>query len=284
MAKQIQVPEKLLDFQRKFAVSMKVPFKWENKRNSYQKDKFNTDVVNSINSDDLTDNVTRMCTYNQQYWFRFFNMFQTNYPLLAWHLGYFNFNIMITRYLDQYPPQTFRLLHISDDLPEFMEQDHEWNTELNKKIVELAYYKEKSFTLKNFDNIEPDTLSEANIQEYISKPLKFQNSFKLFEEEWNIVESRIAIEGAKTEKDKESVQLKPTEKNHWVFFRMENTFQRIKVSYAHYLLLKNLVSGMLLEEACEQTAEALNEEDLHDFETNLSNWTNAWVQLYWIVA
>ncbi len=70
--------------------------------------------------------------YQEQYWYRLFQTLHQSYPLLCRLLGYWDFNHVLTQYLEAYPSQGFDLGKVGTSLPLFL-QDAELHGALNEK-------------------------------------------------------------------------------------------------------------------------------------------------------
>ena len=65
--------------------------------------------------------VDRIAVYHRQYWFRLLTALQTDYPLVAHLLGFWEFNGWAARFLSSHPPRCADIQRAGDGFPDFLD-------------------------------------------------------------------------------------------------------------------------------------------------------------------
>lgn len=64
---------------------------------------------------------TGVAIYNRQYWLRLLNILQNEYPLLVRLLGAWEFNLLMQKFLGDFPPGGYDVQSCADPLPHFLQ-------------------------------------------------------------------------------------------------------------------------------------------------------------------
>jgi hypothetical protein len=62
----------------------------------------------------------RLAVYNRQYWFRLFGVLAGAFPLTARLLGHWRFNGHAARFLEEHPPRSYFIDHVSNGFADFL--------------------------------------------------------------------------------------------------------------------------------------------------------------------
>lgn len=272
-------PQELYKMQKLFAETAMMPFLFA-KEVAFQPDKYKKEMVNEMVPIKGISGRKRILNYNQQYWFRLFTTMQEEYPLLAYLLGYQEFNHLVSDYLTQYPSHHYSLNFLSDDLPEFIQNSKKWGDEIYIETVALERIFIKAFdALQAKDDLSTIPLTQEDLTILSDKGLGFQPSWYLFEEHWNLVQIRKMVRQAE---DPEKLEVKPeVQKGHWSIYRKQNRLYQEDLNRVQFLLLQQLNKGVSLVAAFDQLENQLNESEMAMIENDVSLWFVRWVSLGW---
>ena len=272
-------PQELYKMQKLFAETAMMPFLF-NKDVTFQPDKYKKDMVKEMVPIKGINGRKRILNYNQQYWYRLFSVMQEEYPLLAYLLGYQEFNHLVSDYLTACPSHHYSLNFLSEDLPVFVQDSKKWGDELYIEAIRLERIFIKAFdALQAKDDLSSIPLTQEDLAILRDQGIGFQPSWYLFEENWNLVQLRKMI---KMVEDPEELEEKPKIiKSYWCIFRKQNRLYQEDLNRTQYLLLQQLSKGLSLIEAFEQLENQLNETEIALIEKEVSNWFTRWVSLSW---
>lgn len=278
---QAEVPEHLSDFQADFRSTMALPFLFQDaSKQSFQYDKssFRENIVKlMVDREDLAG-IDRLCTYNQQYWFRLLSLMQSLYPTLVNQLGYFEFNQLITLYLTKYPSRYPSLDHIDDQFPQFMREEHTWSLTLFQEMADLDYIFSKNFTAEQKSVFNAQALSQEEVAQLAQTRLPFQPSFALFQSSWDLRQYRkdiLALE------DIEDTQTPQPKNQYLAIYRASNQFKVEDLHPIAFQLLEGLYQGHSLAQVIDTLSENLDSEQLEYLGEHIQGWFQKWTQQGW---
>lgn len=272
-------PADLYKMQKLFAETAMMPFLF-NKDVTFQPDKYKKEMVKEMVPIKGINGRKRILNYNQQYWYRLFSVMQEEYPLLAYLLGYQEFNHLMSDYLTACPSHHYSLNFLSDDLPEFVRDSKKWGDDLYIEVIRLERIFIKAFdALQAQDDLSNIPLTQEDLAILRDQGIGFQPSWYLFEENWNLVQLRKMV---KLAEDPEELEEKPKAlKCYWCIFRKQNRLYQEDLNRTQYLLLQELRKGLSLIEAFENLENQLNETETALIEKEVTNWFTRWVSLSW---
>lgn len=268
-------------FQKNFVSIMATPFLFQDEAKQsfqYNKAEFDQSIVDLMVDRKDLKGIDRLCTYNQQYWFRLLSTMQGQYPLMVNQLGYFQFNRMISAYLSQYPSAYPSLDHLDDRLPQFMRENHEWNTELFHDLVNMDFIFSKNLTVAQREQFQSNRLSHQELTELADKPFPFQQGFSLFHSKWDVLDLRRRILQQKAVED--YLEAVPSEQ-YLAIYRSGTQFKWEVLSSTAHQLITLLLQSQPLSEALESLSLTLDEMEIEELAQEIQNWFSRWVQLGW---
>ncbi len=166
-------PETLLDLQRWFSTLETRPMRESGpyKIPLYPKTLL-SQIETRISAGPHLSSAQRIGLYNQQYWWRLFNLLQDRYPALYRLFGAADFNHLLAEpYLLHYPPDDWSLNDLGAHLPQYI-HDH-YCEEDRPLILPLAY-------LENIDHLLPYAYPLPSLQPAdLDKPIFLQPTLAL---------------------------------------------------------------------------------------------------------
>ncbi|MDA3961639.1 MAG: putative DNA-binding domain-containing protein [Planctomycetota bacterium] len=280
--KDVTPPEELRDLERCFAASIQTPLQIDADGYAYQTEHYNAATVASMCDGPMLGGTERLQVYNQQYWFRLLTIMQKEFPLTRRRLGLLSFNRMVTAYLTRYPSRHPELHHLSNDLEQFLAEDHQWNTPALRQAAHLDRLHIEIFFAIEHQDFDGASLSDENLQALLTRPLPFQSAWHRYHEDSNNVEQRRI---AHAHPDDDSPLIKQRKVAHWVIYRS----RRGKV-VEHALdplqdrLLAQLGNGVALGDACSELQNTCTQAELSRLGREIAVWFHDWARLGWFRA
>lgn len=274
-----QPPKDLHQIQKLFAETAMTPFVFAEEvlcqPNAYKKE-----MVKDMVPIKGISGRNRILNYNQQYWYRLFTVMQEEYPLLAYLLGYQEFNHLVSDYLTDYPSHHYSLNFLSDDLPAFIQKNKKWGKPIYIETITLERIFIKAFdALQAQDDLSMIPLSQEDLSILRDQGIGFQPSWYLFEENWNLVQLRKMV---KMSEDPEKLKEKPQKaKGYWCIYRKQNRLYQEDLNRTQFLLLQQLSKGLSLIAAFEQLEDQIDATETALIEKEVTNWFTRWVSLSW---
>ena len=189
-------------------------------------------------------------------------------------MGVDEFNRFASHYLQAFPSASPILNNLCDGLPEFMTMDHDWNTDLLREAADLEYRYIKAFDAAQLPPLDPEKLSATEAEGLADRPLYIQPHTTLFDEQWNMVESRKIARST----DDDTLILKPESKHqHWLLYRsLGNAITPFPISTLQRDLLSALYRGDTFSDAIEAACANLPSDELTLVTENLPGWFAEW--------
>lgn len=190
------------------------------------------------------ESFSRIEIYAQQYWWRFFNILQDQYPLLTRLFGYNGFNQQIvTQYILKYPPQHWNINLLGDDLIEWVEKYYNENDRpliLASAKLDWAYIASFMGKTTSLPTTEHQTL-------YLS-PTTF-----LFELKWDLITFRKSLLKELPEYwiENDFPELKKEETYFIIRRALSGNVTHEKVGFEELALLKEFQKGISLSALCQ---------------------------------
>ncbi len=276
----VHIPESLKKLQEQFGNIVSTPFEFLDQDGNYrmQLEQYSEQVVSLMAPLENLSGAQRIATYNQQYWFRLFTVMQEEFPLLRHLLGILEFNKMVSHYLHEFPSTSPTLRNLSNNIEQFLKQQHRWNTQLNRQAASLDRIYIESFDAKQMPILQASQMDTNQLQKLLTTPLNFQLHWRLFKENWNLVELRLLAADDPDDK----IELQPSEHLHyWAIFRNSCKIEIEQLGEIQYNLLMLLSRGLSLEQACNEMIENTDEEDIPFLIENIQYWFTRWSSLGW---
>ena len=124
----MQVAEKLKHFQQDFGNRIRLPLRRESGH-----------LKSSLEG--------RQGIYNEQYWFRLFDLMQSDFPLLTAQLSPWVFNQVVEMYLLTFPSTAYTLDCLGASLPQFLENSPLWQESKWIQIAQFEWALQKAFLI-----------------------------------------------------------------------------------------------------------------------------------------
>jgi hypothetical protein len=228
----------------------------------------------------------RVEIYNQQYWWRLLNVFQTNFPLVNRLFGPDDFNQKIAiPYLIKYPPDHWSLTILGEKLSQWIEEEY---GESDKQLVYDAAQLDQIFAISFLSAQQPaldlDTLSKNDPEALLILPFCLQPHVFLLTYNYDLPAFREDL--IKQEPPywlEHDFPKLPREKNyHFVIFRnLKNNVAWKDIPREEYLLLKQFAKGTSIQSACDWIEE--QDTELQDaMVMHLQKWIQDWTRYGWL--
>ena len=277
MPDQIKVPSSLKLIQSEFAKIITTPFGFhdESGEHIFPVENYSESLLEKINDQKDISASERLLFYHKAYWYRLITLLQEDMPLMLHLLGYNEFNRFAMNYLHKFPSDSNILNYLCDSLADFMKLDHDWRSELFDEAVSLEFIYIKSFDAKSLSPLDPQKLTQEEIETLPTKIFKLQPHTFLYEENWNLKECR--DKAKETEND--DLILKPLkQQSKWIIYRsLGNALISVKLDTHQWNLLSNIKKGFSFNDAIEQTFADCLEEEIEEVAPNIQSWFSEWV-------
>ena len=281
MKKSPAIPKSLRQLQDQFGQSISSPFIIDESGDySLQTDLYSKELLELIppNIKAGLSPEDRLSIYNEQYWFRLFSVMQEEYPLLCNLIGASELNKLTTAYLDAYPSTSYSLRELSFKLPEFIRHDHDWNLEALHQLVDLEFYYIQAFDSEHSPELNLNNQTKGDNSLIADTAIKFQDHCFLFEEDWNLIESRRKLQ---LSEDKEIEIDLIEERSYWVIYRSMRGVEEEQLGPIQFYLLSMLKDGLSINEACVILENELDENSLAFLAKNIQGWFAYWQGSGW---
>ena len=268
-------PQSLHDLQQEMGAAITIPYEWDsNGEYGPTPEKYPARLLSRITEHNGIPARDRLRVYNSGYWNRLFTILQDELPLLVHLMGVDEFNRFASHYLQAFPSASPILNNLCDGLPEFMTMDHDWNTDLLREAADLEYRYIKAFDAAQLPPLDPEKLSATEAEGLADRPLYIQPHTTLFDEQWNMVESRKIARST----DDDTLILKPESKHqHWLLYRsLGNAITPFPISTLQRDLLSALYRGDTFSDAIEAACANLPSDELTLVTENLPGWFAEW--------
>lgn len=278
------IPPTLRKLQEQFGQAISTPLELLDEQAHYRvhTERYDGELVSHLlpRTDMGLSGADRLATYNQQYWFRLLSTMQEEYPLLARLAGPRVFAQLVMDYLQQFPSHSPSLRDLSQLLVTFMSMSTDYNRPQWVQAAELGYLYIHAFDATANPVLDLSHLSLEEQEGHLFMPLMFQPHWRLFTEDWNLVELRMI---AKSENDPEGDILIPAHgRHHWAIYRQLNGHVAAEpLGPIQFQLLNLLQQGHGLEAAVETIAQNSNHSTQLFMEERLAMWFNHWRMLGW---
>lgn len=287
--RQAEPPEALKRLQEGLGQAIRLPVSFETGKFAFASENYAGSIASAVLPRGKQSGRDRLSIYNEQYWFRLFTILQEDYPLLAATLGMWRFNQLACAYLDRFPSRSPFLDKLADKFEAFLGGDAPYASTLTLQIAALETALAKTFHAPASEAFRPDRFAEQVPAMSGDSVLVFQSGFSLFEEDWNLMESRVLLLKKNAE---DPVTLhKPvleSRKGYWAIFRKEGRLDWKEIDRTQYRLLSELARGCPLGEACEKLVADLDanldEEALGRLPADLPRWFAEWTAAAWFTA
>ncbi len=276
--RQVDPPPALVEMQRQFGEVLTMPFWFQDGKVRRQIGAYPPELVRRMVPRAQLTGRKRLAVYNRQYWYRILNTLQGDFPLLTALLTAYRFNQLATAYLGKFPSTHPSLQELAHGWNDFLSRESEWGQSLYRQAAELDTIYRKALRAEEVEAFNPALLSENDLEKLPQQPLRFQETFALFTEDWNLVECRLSLE--RTAKSEQSITPRYG-RSHWAFYREASRHHWVKLTPVQFSLLSLLHSGETLEVALSRISDRSSEAELEELQGNIAAWFSQWVAWKW---
>lgn len=208
----------------------------------------------------------RLSVYMSDYWPRCLDNLAEDFPLLRQYLGEDRFLSTMQQYIQTYPPSSFTLLFIGQNLQSFLLQNYQKeDASLIQDIVAFEWAKIESFAAENSACFDPTLLNESQKQQLSELALTLHPSVRILDLHFPVHKSLSSKPKATTlcvYRHNLSVQ-------HMVLHPLLAQFLRC---FSHPISISDAVEHML---------HSLSKKDVYILETSLQSWVSEAVTHQW---
>ncbi len=223
-------PQSLAELQEGFGKAISTPFLFADEDGNFQLNHaaYPEEIKNLIvpRTDMGMSSADRLGSYNCQYWFRLFTTVQKEFPLLRHLIGVGDLNKLTSAYLTHYPPNSYDLRHLTLRLDDFLSEDTEYGLDVVRQAAQLDQLFIHAFDAPSLPAIRPEQIGE----DLLSRPLRFQPHWFLYEEDWELVKSRRLV--ADDDEDTLEVEL-TSRRGYWAIWRSASGIQEEELGPLH---------------------------------------------------
>lgn len=277
MPEKITIPDSLKSIQTEIGSTISTPFEFQKDTGEhiFSTEKHPETLLEKINDQKGISASKRLQLYHRAYWYRLITLMQEDMPLMVHLIGYNEFNRFAMNYLHKFPSDSNILNYLCDSLPEFMSMKHEWRSKLFDEAVKLEYIYIKAFDAKSRTPLDPQKLSQEEIESLPDSVFTFQAHTFLFEESWNLKECR---DKAKTTNDDDLIIEPIEQKSLWVIYRsLGNAINAVELDTHQWTLLNNIKAGLSFNDAIESSFADYDEELIEEIAPKIQTWFSEWV-------
>lgn len=213
----------------------------------------------------------RIGIYNQQYWWRLWEILQNHYPSLVRIFGPQDFNDTIaTPYLTKYPPNSWDLHTLGTRLPEWIQK--EYQEEDIHLILPLAQIDEAHQRIPYEQQLRPATkiteISRLTLQPFISL-------FSLHADLFTFRKMLIDQDKNYWEKNEFPEITKNGECSYFVLYKQGIDLEYKAIDKSEYILLNAFKNGATI-------AEALSYLSGEETDNQIGDWFQSWTSQQWL--
>ncbi len=239
------------------------------------------------------NSLQRLEIYNQQYWYRLLECLEDDFPALNAILGHERFEALAVAYLVCYPSRSYNLNQLGEHLAKFILEE----PTLTQADQELAYdtacfewAEIVAFSALNQTPLDQACLQNANaaeivlrVQPYISI-LELNYALDDFLFQLNKRPSKSRETNAFIGRTKKAGKVSRPKKQH-IFLavhKLNNSVYYKRLTEEQFLLLKALLRGQTLMEACGELLSRLGDPSMAEhLSDNLQQYFGTWMELGW---
>jgi hypothetical protein len=220
----------------------------------------------------------RVEVYREQFWLRHLNNLEEDYPTLAWVIGGAAFRALATEHLRAFPPRTWNLERLGQDLPSFLARTHPEHADLARDAANLDWAFMEAFGAPDVPPFDDRLLASTPEDAWPGARLLFHPSVSALALSHPVHEVRdILLRGGEP-------QQPPLCDTRVVVWRDRDCYLRATtVEPQAFELLNALRAGEPLGEACERVAAAANL-DATEFGPRVAGWFQQWTSNTWVSA
>lgn len=252
-------------------------------------------VEEFIKPNDRLTAFERLQIYNQQYWYRLFDIFYDDFPGQRALLGERKFRALCKAYLTEHQSDSFSLRNLGKYLVDFLRQNPALTGPQQALAIEMAQFEwaqivafdEGARPKVSSDDLldQPPEQLRLGLQPYLTLlPLKHaldEYLAVLKKRDADILRNEASNAKSAAPKSVRRRRLAPPKKEK-VFLavhRLDNQLYYKRLSQEEHTILRGLADGRTVAEACEQAI--LSSKRALDWPKEIREWFQVWSQLGW---
>ncbi len=219
----------------------------------------------------------RLEIYREQFWLRHVANLEEDYPTFKWVVGDATFREVAAAYLRAFPPRTWNLEQLGQDLPSFVEGTAN-HPPLAVDAARLDWAFMEAFAAPDVPQFEDRVLSEAPEDAWPGAHIAFHPSLRPLALSHPVHLLRESIQRG------EAPERPAPEPTHVIVWR-DRAFhlKAIAIEALAFELLSSLRAGVALGVACERIAAgASGDIDVTSLGRSISQWFQAWTASAWL--
>jgi hypothetical protein len=221
----------------------------------------------------------RLEVYREQFWLRHLSNLEEDYPTLRWVVGAAPFRELASDCLRAFPPRTWNLERLGQDLPSFIEVRGD-QPELALDASRLDWAFMEAFAAPDVAPFDSRALADAPEDAWPGACVAFHPSLRPLALSYPVHRVRESIQRG------ESPERPAPEVTSVVVWRDPGChLQAVAIEELAFELLSSLRGGVALGPACERVAAgARNPADLASLEQSISRWFQQWTASAWLAS
>jgi hypothetical protein len=219
----------------------------------------------------------RLEIYREQFWLRHLSNLQEDYPTLRWVVGDASFQGIVADYLRAFPPRTWDLERLGENLPSFVEGTASLPP-LAVDAARLDWAFMEAFAAPDVAPFDDSVLASAPEDAWPGARIAFHPSLRPLALSHPVHRLRQTIQGG------EPPERPAPEATHVVVWRDRDLHLKVlAIDALAFELLSNLRAGVPLGLACERVANAAREpSDVTSLGQSISQWFQQWTASAWV--
>jgi hypothetical protein len=219
----------------------------------------------------------RVEIYREQFWLRHLSNLQEDYPTFSWVVGDATFRATVAEYLRAFPPRTWNLERLGEDLPSFVEGTADLPP-LAVDAARLDWAFMEAFAAPDVAPFDDRVLASAPEDAWPGARIDFHPSLRPLALSHPVHRLRQTIQRGETP------ERPALEASHVVVWRDRDLhLKAVAIEAPAFELLSNLRAGIPLGLACERVANAGGEpSDVTSLGQSISRWFQQWTASAWV--
>jgi Putative DNA-binding domain len=222
----------------------------------------------------------RIEIYREQFWLRHISNLEEDYPTLGWVLGAAAFREVAADYLQAFPPRSWNLERLGQDLPSFLVFAQPSPSALACDAAQLDWAFMEAFGALDAPPFDDSVLAAAAEDTWPSARILFHPSVRALGLSYPVQSLRDSVQR------RESPQRPPPRESHVVVWRDPASYLRsVVVERNAFELLRALMAGVPLGAACERVATSGGDgADADEIGRHIARWFQEWRANAWLSA
>jgi hypothetical protein len=219
----------------------------------------------------------RLEIYREQFWLRHESNLQEDYPTFSWVVGDALFREIVADYLRAFPPRTWNLERLGEDLPVFVEGTAN-HPPLAVDAARLDWAFMEAFAAPDVAPFDDRVLANAPEDAWPGARIVFHPSLRALALSHPVHRLRQTIQAG------EPSERPVPESTHVVVWRNRDLhLKAVAIEAPAFELLSHLRAGVPLGLACERVANAAREpSDVTSLGQSISQWFQQWTASAWV--